>query len=46
MKTLFLMAKAVATSPGMVVLASILVAYAGIRWYCLVLRKLNSRRGV
>jgi len=45
MKTLFLMAKAVVTSPSAIVLLCIVGGYFAIRWHCLVMRKLNSKRG-
>ena len=46
MKILFLMARAVATSPSMGVLLCIVGGYFAIRWCCLVIRKLNSKRGI
>ena len=45
METLFLMAKAVATSPSAAFLLCIVGGVLAIRWYCLVLRKLNNKRG-
>jgi hypothetical protein len=46
MKTLLLMGKAVLTSPSTVVLLGIVIGVLAIRWYCLVLRKLNNKRGI
>ncbi len=45
METLLLMGKAVITSPSALVLLGIVSGVLIIRWYCLVLRKLNDKRG-
>lgn len=46
METLFLMTRAVITSPSAALLLCIIGGVLAIRWYCLVLRKLNSKRGI